>query len=167
MEAQFGHDPGPVHIDSLHADTQRSGHFRIRIGFREELEDLSLAGRQPLKARAFEALFSLPAKSSQDHVPDFRRKERLVLAQSVDREEQLAPGIRLQQVIAGTGLERLAGYRFGIVHGKDEHLGSGGFFDNMTGCLNTANSPSRAILGSERHGCPGEGSRKGPVRPRN
>ena len=109
MAIETAHDVGAMGLSGLDAEVEGDGDFLAALAFGEELNDLALAGSETLTRRLRVDLGGFLIEIAvQNHLGDAGSKKGLVATDGVDRADQVAAGIALEEVSAGTGAEDFA-----------------------------------------------------------
>jgi hypothetical protein len=138
MEAELEHDVGAMSFGGIDADTEESGDFFVAFAFGEELKDFALS-RSEAGARGLVGFGRVVGVAGGR---DARGEVRLMVVKSIDRGEQDAVSVVLEDIAVRARLDDLLNEIIGLVHGEDENFRGGRRF---------ADAPSSLDAIEERH----------------
>src|SRR3954447_6262316 len=107
-----------MHLDRLDADRENFCDFSVRTPFGDELDHGLLSSGQRSLARFLEQ------EALKQRLRYLAGEEGLVIGQRLDRGDQEAAGVGLEEKSAGAGLEHIPDEGIRIVHREDQDLDS-------------------------------------------
>src|SRR5215207_2100323 len=107
-----------MHLDRLDADRENFCDFSVRTPFGDELDHGLLASRQRSLARFLEQ------EALKQRLRYLAGEEGLVISERLNRGDQEAAGVGLEEKSARTSLEHVPDERIRIVHREDQDLDS-------------------------------------------
>src|SRR5437016_10126144 len=120
-QVELRHNMSPMRLSGLDADVEGRGDLFVAMSLNQELDDLLLAlGQASVAADLGRRTLQVTA---EHHFGDRAGEEQLALGNSLDGCDQLAGGVRLQNVPAGAGCEDLPHQVLRVVHRENQNLG--------------------------------------------
>src|SRR5215208_45597 len=118
-----------MHLDRLDADREDFCDFSVRTPFGDELDHRLLASRQRSLARLLEQ------EALEQRLRYLAGEEGLMISQRLDRGDEEAARVGLEEKSTGPGLEHVPDEGIRIVHREDQDLDSRKPGSDLPGCL--------------------------------
>jgi hypothetical protein len=144
-DAELLKDDSAMGLDRLEADAEHRGDGLVAAPLGQELDDLALSIGQVIKGAR--RLAARPTgeegfKHGLRHPP---REIGLVVGEGLDRRDDMASRVGLQEVAAGARFQHVVRQLFPLVHGEDQHFRRGQCVLDAADCLQAVHFGHRQI----------------------